>query len=75
MLQNPRGLVEFLENFKLPKLPLFIFIFSKVLLSSNLFSFLPPFTKTNHSSPSKESCSYKFPKIQKKNYVQKKKPK
>ncbi len=60
MLQNPRSLVKFFENFKLSKLPLFISILSKVLLASSLFSLFPPSTKTNHSSPPKESCKNKF---------------
>jgi len=71
MLQNSKGLVKFLLDFKLPKLPLFSSILSKVLLSSNLFFFFPPSTKTNHSSPPKESCKNKFSTIQIKSYVQK----
>ncbi len=33
-------------------------------MSSNLFSFFPPFTKINHSSFQEESCRNKFSKIQ-----------
>jgi hypothetical protein len=67
--------MKFLYDLKLPKLPLFISILSKVLLSSNLFSLFPPSTKNNHSSPPKKSYKNKFSKIQIENYVQKKKPK
>ncbi len=67
--------MNFFKDFKLPKLPLFTSILSKVQLSSNLFSFFPPSTKTDHSSPPKESCRNKFSKIQIEHYVWKREPK
>jgi hypothetical protein len=60
VLPNSKGFLNFLKNFKLPALSLLISILSKVLQSSNLFSFFPPSTKTNHSSPPKESYRNKY---------------
>jgi hypothetical protein len=58
-------------RFKSPNLPLFISILSKVLLSSNLFSFFPSSTRTHHSSPPKKSYRNKFSNIQIWNHIQK----
>jgi len=69
ILQNPRGLVNFKKKFKLPKLPLFISLISKILLSFDLFSFFPPSIKTNHFSPPKEKCKNNFSNIQIKTYI------
>ncbi len=68
MLRKSRGLMKFLKNSKFQIYPC---SFSKVLLSSSLFSLFPPFTKTHHSSPPKESFRNKFSNIQIGIHVQK----
>jgi len=52
--------MKFFYHFKLPTLSLRTSILSKLLQSSILFSFFPPSTNTNHSSPPKGSYRNKY---------------
>jgi hypothetical protein len=72
---KPKRSYEISLRFQAPNLPIFIFILSKILCSSHLFTLFPPSTKTNHSSPPTKSCRNNFSKIQIENHVQKKRGK
>jgi len=57
---KPERVCEISLKFQVPKTILLTFILSKVPQSSNFFSLVTPSTKTNHSSPLKESYRNKF---------------
>ncbi len=64
----------FLKISSFEKLPVFVFIPSKVSLSFNVFSLFPPIININNSSPPKESCTNKFSNTEIENYFSKIEP-
>jgi hypothetical protein len=57
---KPERFYEHLLRFQAPNLHILIYILSKVLLRSNLFSFFPLSIKTHYSFPPKECLRNKF---------------
>jgi hypothetical protein len=66
--------MQFLWDFKFPKLSLLTSILSEVPQSSNLFSLFPPSTLINHSFLIRKIVGISFLKIQIKSYVREKEP-